>query len=388
QLAIDKPLNLNRLRTALRLLQQNPVIKEVEAELTPSNTSGRNILIVKLTEAPAFHTDFSVANNISPSIGSTQGTVFITHNNLLGNGDRLNAAYGITEGLDIYNVSYSVPLNSRDGTFSVSYGNNDSNIIEGDFQDLDISSESRTFSVRYSQPLLKTPTNEFVLSLGLDLRQSKTFLADEPFSFSLGPEDGESKVTVLRFSQDWFNRGNNQIFAARSQFSIGLDAFDATINDTGTDGQFFAWVGQFQWAQQLPSRIVLVARINTQLTPDSLLPLERLSIGGIETIRGYRENQIVTDNGILGSLEFRIPLTSDSNQLQLVPFFDIGTGWNNDDPDPNPSTIASLGTGLRWRIGSGLNLRLDYGIPLIEIDNRGDSLQENGFHFAVFYRPF
>lgn len=388
KLAIDKPLNLNRLRTALRLLQQNPLIKEVEAELTPSNTSGRNILIVKLTEEPAFHTDFSVANNISPSIGSTQGTVFITHNNLLGNGDRLNAAYGITEGLDIYNVSYSVPLNPRDGTFSVSYGNNDSNIIEGDFQDLDISSESRTFSVRYSQPLLKTPTNEFALSLGLDLRQSKTFLADEPFSFSVGPEDGESKATVLRFSQDWFNRGNNQIFAVRSQFSIGLDAFDATINDTGTDGQFFAWVGQFQWAQQLPSRIVLVARINTQLTPDSLLPLERLSIGGIETIRGYRENQIVTDNGILGSLEFRIPLTSDSNQLQLVPFFDIGTGWNNDDPNPNPATLASLGTGLRWRIGSGLNLRLDYGIPLTEIDNRGDSLQEDGFHFAVFYRPF
>jgi hemolysin activation/secretion protein len=108
-------------------------------------------------------------------------------------------------------------------------------------------------------------------------------------------------------------------------------------------------------------------------------------MGGVDTVRGYRQNQLVADNGILGSVEVRIPLTSNPNPLQLAPFFEIGTAWNNQDPDPDPGTIASLGLGLRWQISSSLDLRLDYGIPLIEVNNRGDSLQENGLHFSLRY---
>lgn len=53
--------------------------------------------------------------------------------------------------------------------------------------------------------------------------------------------------------------------------------------------------------------ILFVARAAAQLTPDSLLPLEQFSVGGIATVRGYGQNQLVTDNGVLGSLEVRLP---------------------------------------------------------------------------------
>ncbi|NEO03177.1 MAG: ShlB/FhaC/HecB family hemolysin secretion/activation protein, partial [Moorea sp. SIO3I7] len=121
--------------------------------------------------------------------------------------------------------------------------------------------------------------------------------------------------------------------------------------------------------------------------PDSLLSLEKFTLGGRDTVRGYRQNQIIADNGILGGVEARILLTSDS-RLQLTPFFEIGTTWNNQGIQPNPATIAGVGLGLRWQIGSGFNLRLDYGIPLIGVDNQGDSLQDNGIYFAVDYQPF
>ncbi len=55
---------------------------------------------------------------------------------------------------------------------------------------------------------------------------------------------------------------------------------------------------------------------------------------------------------------------------------------------PDPATIASLGLGLRWLITPDLSLRLDYGIPLVGVDNRGDSLQDNGIHFSVRYQSF
>lgn len=116
--------------------------------------------------------------------------------------------------------------------------------------------------------------------------------------------------------------------------------------------------------------------------------MERFSVGGVNTVRGYRQNQLVADNGILGSVEVRVPLTSDPKVLQLVPFFEIGTVWNNREIDPDPATIASLGLGSRWLITPDLSLHLDYGIPLISVGDRGNSLQENGLYFSVRYQPF
>jgi hemolysin activation/secretion protein len=212
-------------------------------------------------------------------------------------------------------------------------------------------------------------------------------LDDIPFSFSEGPDNGESKVTVLRFSQDWLQRDARTVLAARSQLSFGLDAFDATVNDIGTDGRFVAWLGQFQWVQQFSPRLLLVTRVNTQLTPDSLLPLERFGFGGVETVRGYSQNQLVTDNGFLASIEARIPLTDNLARLQLTPFLEMGHGWNNRTPDPERPTLASLGIGLRWSATSDLILRVDYGIPLIDVNNTGNSLQDNGLYFSLFYEP-
>ena len=386
--ATQVPLSRRRLETALQLLQIDPLLQQVNAELTAGSVPGRNILKLRLKESPPFHIGINIGNSQSPSVGSIQGNVFASHDNVLGIGDRFNADYGRTEGLNLYSFGYTVPFNARNGTISLSYSQNRSQIIEDPFGDLGIRSNSRTFSVNVRQPLVRSPQTEFALSLALDLRRSQTFLLnDMPFSFSEGPQNGLSKVTAIRFSQDWVNRGAKRVLAARSQFSLGINALGATINDTTPDGRFFAWLGQFQWVQQLSPRALLVTQVAAQLTPDSLLSLERFSLGGVDTVRGYRENQLVSDNGILGSVELRVPLTYDPKVLQLTPFVELGSGWNTRGDNPNPSTIASLGLGLRWQVGTDLSLRLDYGIPLIHIDNKENSLQDNGLYFSLRYQP-
>lgn len=387
--AAKTPLNQRRLEETLQLLQLDPLIEQVNAELVAGSTPGRNILRVSLKEAPALHGAIAIENNQSPSIGSVQGSINLSHDNLLGFGDRLSAQYGRTGGLNLYDINYAIPVNARNGTLSLRYNNGNSRIIEQDFRDIGITSDTQTYSLNLRQPLSRTPTSEFAISLGLDLRRSQTYiLNDIPFSFTEGAENGASKVTVIRLAQDWVDRGSRRVLAARSQFSLGIGAFDATTNDSGTDGRFFSWLGQFQWVQQLSDRNLLVARIDAQLTPDSLLSLERFSIGGVDTVRGYRQNQLVADNGVLGSIEVRLPLTSDPRVLQLVPFFEVGTAWNDQESDPSPATIASLGLGLRWSMTPNLAVRLDYGIPLVSVSNRGSSLQENGFYFSVRYQPF
>ncbi len=384
-----KPLNKNRLEEALQLLQLDPLIERVNAELTAGSISGSNILQVKISESSAFHAGVAFANNQSPSIGSEQGTIFVAHDNLLGFGDKLSAEYGITEGFNIYDVGYSVPINALDGAISVRYSNSESRIIESQFRELDIRSEAETLSFSIRQPLVRRPNSEFALSLALDLRRSQTFLLNDiPYSFTSGSEDGESKVTVIRFSQDWLQRNTTSVLAARSQFSLGIGALDATVNNTGTDGRFFSWLGQFQWVQRLSPRILMLAKINAQLTGDSLLSPEKITIGGVETVRGYRQNQLVADNGVIGGVEIRIPLTSNVENLQLVPFFDISTVWNNIGSNLDHQTLASLGLGLQWQPFNGLALRADYGIPLIGASDSGSSLQDNGFNFSVRYQLF
>jgi hemolysin activation/secretion protein len=395
-LRVNQPIRQQAIDEALQLLQLDPLLDRVDAQLLAGTGPGQSILVLDLLEAVPFSGGVSANNYQSPSTGEIQLGSYVSYTNLLGLGDRLDLNYRWTEGLNSYGLSYAVPVNPMDGTLNLNLSTGDSRIIENNFSQLGIRSDSRTASLGFRQPLVRTPSNEVALGLSLDLRRSQTFLLEDiPFSFSVGPENGESKVTVLRFSQDWVNRSSTRVLAARSQFSLGIDAFDATINNTGTDGRFLSWLGQFQWVERLPNNSlfpansVLVARISSQLTPNSLLPLERFSLGGVNSVRGYRNGQLVTDNGLAGSVELRIPLSANPTELQITPFLEAGTGWNNLGVENNLETLASVGLGLRWAISPEnttdprFQFRLDYGHPLIRTDRAASSIQDAGLYFSL-----
>ena len=388
QLSTGNHLNQNDIEEALELLKLNPLIQQINAELTAGSAPGQSILIVDVQEASAFHATIGTDNYRPPSIGSTQGIISLNHNNLAGWGDSIYAEYDRTEGLDFYNFSYTVPVNAYDGTISLRYWNSDSGIISEQFDEFDINSENETLSLTFRQPIIKTLDNEFSLGITLDRRREQTFLLDEPFSLSIAAENGTTKLTGIRFFQEFLHREATSVFAMRSQFNFGVDLFEPTINDIGVDGRFFSWQGQLQWVKQLSPSLLLLTSIDTQVTPDSLLPLEQIPIGGINSVRGYRQNKLLTDNGFIASIETQISLLPDTRVLQLTPFFEIGTGWNNLLPDPDPATLISVGLGLRWAITSNLGLRVDYGIPLEPTRKQGNSWQENGFYFSLRYQPF
>lgn len=390
-LATGVPINIHRLEQALQLLQLDPQLSSVQAQLKAGTTAGRSILTVNLTESFPIATALGVENYDSPTVGSIRYSAAVSHGNFLGLGDRLSAEYGRTAGVNDYDFSYELPVNARNGTLSLRYTQSRSNIIEDPFDELDIKSRTQSVSIGFRQPIVQSSTHEFALGLSLDWRQSRTFLLDEiPFSFSEGPEKGESKVTALRLTQDWVSRSPNRVLAARSQFSLGLDVLGATVNESSPDGRFVSWLGQFQWVQGLGRNVTAIARLATQLTPNALLPLEQFSIGGIETVRGYRQNLRVGDNGMIGSLELRVPIFRDSDglgTLQVAPFFDLGTVWNESDRIPFPNTLVSTGLGLRWQ-HEHFSARLDWGIPLSNVSDRGNSLQDRGVVFSFQLHPF
>jgi hemolysin activation/secretion protein len=398
-IATSAPLNRQRLLEALQLLQLNPLIQNVSAELSAGSRSGVSLLEVKISEAKTFSSQIVLDNGRAPSVGSFRRRLQLNEANLLGLGDALSLGYTNTDGSNSFDASYTLPLNARNGTLSLNYGITSSNVIEPPFDFLDIESASRYYELTFRQPIVQTPTQDFALGLTASRRESDISWRPEfgpPSVLSPGSdEQGRTRVSALRFFQEWTSRNSREVIALRSQFNLGLDVLNPTINQIAPDSRFFSWQGQAQWARLLAPETLLLLRLNTQLASTTLLPIEQIGLGGQDSVRGYRQDYLLTDNGTFVSAEVQVPilrLPQIDSTLQVIPFVDFGVGWNSsgrENPEnPDPNTLAAVGLGLRWSQGDRFTLRLDWGIPLVSVDSNDRTLQENGLYFSLFYNPF
>jgi hemolysin activation/secretion protein len=394
RLGVSKPLNRNRLLKALQVLQTNPLIKNISVELSVGSRPEQSLLEVKVVEADSFRTEFFVDNGRVPSVGSFRRGVRINQGNLFGFGDRATAQYTNTDGSNTLDLSYSVPLNPRNGTLTLSGGFADTNIIEPPFDRIDIVGDYFYVDLSYRQPIIETATEELALGLTLSRQESQTQIFGENFPISPGSNDnGATRLSVLRFFQEYTQRTPQQVVALRSQFNLGVGLFDSTINNQPPDGRYFSWRGQGQYVRLLAPDTLFVFRSDAQVATRSLVPLEQFSIGGLQSVRGYRQDQYLVDNGFFASAEFRLPIlrvNQIDGLLQLVPFIDFGVGWSNSAyVTPDPNTLVGTGVGLQWQMGDQLNARIDYGFPLIGVRNSSDrTLQEQGLYFSINYSPF
>lgn len=381
------PVNVESLLEALQLLRLDPLIASVSAELSAGVRPGTSLLDIQIEEADVFNITTSFDNNRSPSVGTNQRSVGLNHGNVLGFGDKFNFNYANTDGSNSFDLSYQVPFNAKNGTIRAAYGNNSNDIIEEPFNPLDIQSESRFYELSLRQPIILKPESELAAGISFSRQESETSLLDKPFALSRGAdENGETKISAIRLFQEYLDRSDKEVLAFRSQFSIGIDAFDATDNDDAPDSNFFAWRGQSQWVRSLEEDFLLLLRGDVQLAGGGLVPLEQFRIGGIDSARGYRQDLALGDSGLFASAELRVPLfriDKIDGLVQIAPFFDIGTVWNSNDVEIESSTLPALGVGLNFSAGNRFNARLDWGIPLVDVNNSGDSLQEDGVYFSI-----
>jgi hemolysin activation/secretion protein len=396
KLATARPLNQTRLLEALQLLQLDPLIQTISADLSAGSRPESGVLTVKVQEAKSFKTEFFADNNRAPSVGSFRRGLRVSEGNVLGLGDGISFEYANTSGSNALNLSYRIPVNARNGAVTVSGGVSLTNVIEKPFDFLDISGNSYSVDVSFRQPIIQTPKQEFALGITASRQESNVKLSALPgLNGVLSPgsdANGTTRISALRLFQDWTRRGSEDVFSVRSQFNAGFGVLDATINDTSPDGRFFDWRGQAQYVRLLARDTLFVFRSDLQLSPGALVPVEQFSLGGQQSVRGYRQDALLTDNGVSASAEVRFPILrvkSIKGLLQIVPFVDFGLGWNSGgNADPSPNTLVGVGVGLQWQMGNSLNARFDWGIPLTDIRSDKKSLQEQGLYFSINYSPF
>ena len=354
---VGKPLNLNDLQRNIELLLDDSRIRRIMADLKPGLRLGESTLDMRVEDQRPFRLTVDINNYQPPSIGALREIFTFEDVNLLGWGDTLLLQYGRSEGLQpLLDFRYAVPVTKWDTTVSFEYQRNSNTVIEQPFDVLDIQSTTEIFTFAIRQPVYRTPNTVVAVELIGQRETENTSLLGMPFSLEPGAKNGEAVIVPLRALLDFVYRTQTQAVAARSRFSFGLNALGATINSDPKvpDGEFFAWLGQFQWAKRLPILdSQLIVRTDLQLASQPLFTLEQAAVGGRFTVRGYRENTLVRDNAFIGSIEARVPVVQNkpyADYIELVPFFDYGRAWFTGSQTPDPVYLASIGLGLRWAL--------------------------------------
>jgi hemolysin activation/secretion protein len=388
------PLNTTDLQRALKILQSDPRIAQINAKLLPGAKAGESVLHVDVVENVTHWVISAVDNYRSPSVDENRVSLSAGNGNFVGFGDVLSIDFGVTEGLDNLDASYSVPLTATDLRLAGYYQSTDANVVEEPFDIIDIKSESETFGIALSRPFRRDSGTVVTAILGLENRQAENWLLGMPFSFTPGEQNGSSEVSVAYLTAETVWQSAKQIIGLTVTGRVGVDLFEPTINETGPDSTFTAFRAQFQYARVLGWRnSQFIIRSSAQITSDPLLALEKFAVGGHTTVRGYRENQLVRDNGFVTSVELPFPLIVDDEGrdtlgLLITPFIDYGVAWDNDNglQTSDKDDIVSIGLGLRWQPTANWSIWADYGYALTDVRTPTESLQDRGFQFRVEYR--
>ncbi len=394
---VSTPLNIQPLQEQVQLLQQDPRIERINAELKPGDVRGDSVLNVRVQDANPWKAWLEFNTYQTPVVGAERGLATVAHQNVTGHGDQFTFSYGRSRGVNpIVDASYSVPLNARETTLTAYYRRNAFVVVENPFRSLDLNVDSEVIGIALRQPVYRTVSDEFALTLtGEHLYLKTTSAFDAPGLPSLfipgSSTTGVATVSALRFSQEYTHRSASFVFAALSRVSVGLNVLGATVNHGSLpDGQFVSWLGQAQVVKRLEDwwGIQLLGRVAAQLANDRLFPLEQMPVGGRFSVRGYRENTLVRDDAVLASVESRIPLLrfpSGEDRLQLAQFVDFGHAWNAKGDTPDPHILASVGAGVRWMILPQERARFElyWGQQLNHVRGGEGNLQDHGIHLQL-----
>ena len=218
------------------------------------------------------------------------------------------------------------------------------------------------------------------VTFGYDFRRTNNFLS---FAGSMLYDNYiDISNFVIRYegkvSGEFFNTG----FGFTNYISPGnmsrynKDKYYA-VERTGAKCNFWFGLFNIDTVVALPKNYSWVMSCLAQVASGKLLPSQQMSLGGHITVRGYKENEVIGDRGVLLKNELRtcpIKFLSGKfqSQLQFLGFVDFGYANQIDQNimNRNSAILTSVGPGLRLNYKDVVTVVCDYGIQLKEVHGR------------------
>ena len=166
-------------------------------------------------------------------------------------------------------------------------------------------------------------------------------------------------------SSDWVAFDNKRAYASASFAHLNID-----VSHT----------------QELPEGFQLYGKVQSQLADGPLVSSEQMSVGGLDTVRGYLESEVLGDDGVVGNLELRSPnvgawlqqnMKDETGQgaprfttFNEVRFFGFADAGHVSIQRPLTEQQAkfdvwSYGAGTRFKVFDVFNGMVAYSVPMI-----------------------
>lgn len=346
----------------------------LKATLEPGTEFGKTIVNLNLTEQNPYHIFATFDNTGRETVGILRGGIGVSTDSLLGYRDQFSVGYAGADGTNVAYSQYAFPLGNHGTEIIGNFSFSSIKVKEGPFKDLNIEGNSYIYGLKVLQPFVETKKVTFSGDIGLNFKQSTTFISEDP----LFTTQVRSLVAGLNLQVvDKYG-----IWILRQEFDNGLDLF-------GGNATYFKANSNLLRYHQFGHGILGILKGNLQLTDDTLPSIENYQIGGSSSVRGYSEGLLTGDNGYLISGELRFPLPflprlignlEIRDRVKGVVFVDHGGAFADDSTKTVKDTLTSVGMGLRVRLTKYIIARTDWGFGLGQRETPQPTAR---FHFGI-----
>ncbi len=361
----------------LRALNVRSADRQLTPVLRPGVEQGTVEIELKVQDRVPVNGVLTVNNRNSPNTTATRLEAAIRYDNLWQRDHSFGLQYQVApenrEETEVLAASY-VLRPKASGTAFAFYGLTSDSDIATVGGDISVIGSGQVYGVRAILPLPGGDAFFHSLQLGVDFKDF-----GETIGFTTeGEEDIDTPITYLNWSLGW----NATVPRETRTHSYDLTANFGVRNLANGVQEFadkrykgrpnYLYVrGGYELVQTLPWwSTSLALELQGQLTPDALISNEQFAAGGMSSVRGYYEGEVLGDYGFQAALEWRSPnlgprLWKSIGNLYGFSFFDSARLLLN-DPLPgqvDTATLLSAGVGLQL-LADPLTAALDLAVPL------------------------
>lgn len=388
----DEILNVNVLRERFQQLLDDPLFARINSRIEPGSQLGEAVLDVDIERARPYALAVSLNNYRPPSIGEKAYDVSGQVRDLTSLGDVIDAdVNGALEGSGGvgYSLGWLIPVDHHGTFLSLGASSAQTVITTEPLEALDVRSTMQRYEMRLIQTLLLTLHQQLNVGLGIAREKNWTTLAGQDFPFLPGSNDGTTRANVGRFVPDYSVRTQREFFETRVTvlYAHLLDQSSEPTAFPAPPRDYVVTTAQLHHLLQLaPLPFELETRATVQRTNDVISDLHALEIGGINSVRGFEEDELLASNVDQLNIDFRwigLPRPSGARPgLTIGPFFDWAEGHN---VGAARDTFSSCGGTLRLK-WPHVQADLAVGARLIYpefVRSQHGSLQDHGIHLQL-----
>ena len=207
------------------------------------------------------------------------------------------------------------------------YVNSDSDTATG--EGISVMGKGNVVGLRYMIMLPGLVDYSHNLTLGMDWKKFEQEIEGIPIPIEYMPVSvGYSGDLAGKTGTTQFSAGLNFLFR-----QIAFNEMEEFLNKReGATGNYIYFTGGVERRQKLPKSCSLFAKVDGQVSDQPLVDNEQFSVGGVNSVRGYMESEVMGDYALHSTWELFGPSLWKAHPMMPYIFYDcawIGTRENH-----------------------------------------------------------